>query len=221
MRDYPPFYPLPPMKTRLVHSTLLALATASVSHAGIVWSGSMNVPVPFNFDGVYLNPFTGATAATQPADWNAAPWLNPFFGGVDIGNDALMRPVITGADQVVNLGFGGTIGVASTFPAGESGSTTHVGAAANQFHLNTPGYLGFAFEPAVGGATYYGWAQIEISNTGAGRILDWAYDDAPGTAIRAGATPVPEPGTALFGLALLGTALTRRHRAGTRSAKVG
>jgi hypothetical protein len=208
------------MQIQLLHSTLLALATASASHAGIVWSGPANVPVPFNFDGVYLNPFTGATSATQPADWNAAPWLNPFFGGVDIGNDALMRPVITGADQVVNLGLGETISAASTFAAGESGSTTHVGAAANQFQLGTPGYLGFAFEPTIGGATYYGWAQIKISNTGAGTILGWAYDDAPGTAIRAGATPVPEPGTALFGLALLGTALIRRHRADTASVKV-
>ena len=200
------------MKTRLLHSTLLALATASASHAGIVWSGPMNVPVPFTFDGVYLNPFTGATAATQPADWNAAPWLNPFFGGVDIGSDALLRPVITGADQVVNLGVGETISAASTFAAGESGSTTHVGAAANQFQLGTPGYLGFAFEPALGGATYYGWAQLTISNTGAGTLHDWAYENAAGAAIRVGAVAVPEPGTALFGLALLGTALTRRVR---------
>ena len=200
------------MKLRLLHSTLLALATASASHAGIVWSGLMNVPVPFTFDGIYLNPFTGATATTLPADWNAAPWLNPFFGGVDIGNDALLRPVITGADQVVNLGAGAAIGAASIFAAGESGSTTHVGAAANQFQLGTPGYLGFAFEPAPGGATYYGWAQLTISNTGAGTLHDWAYENAAGAAIRAGAVPVPEPGTALFGLALLGTALTRRAR---------
>ena len=147
------------MKTRLLHSTLLALATASASHAGIVWSGPMNVPVPFTFDGVSLNPFTGATAATQPADWNAAPWLNPFFGGVNIGSDALLRPVIIGADQVVNLGAGETISAANIFAAGESGSTTHVGPAANQFPLNTPGYLGFAFEPSPVGATHYGWAQ--------------------------------------------------------------
>ena len=200
------------MKLRFLHFTVLALATASASHAGIVWSGPMNVPVPFTFDGVYLNPFTGATAATQPADWNAAPWLNPFFGGVDIGSDALLRPVITGADQVVNLGAGATISAASIFAAGESGSTTHVGAAANQFHLGTPGYFGFAFEPALGGATYYGWAQLTISNTGAGTLHDWAYENAAGTAIRVGAVAVPEPGTALFGLALLGTALTRRVR---------
>ena len=199
------------MKTRLLLSTLLALAAASAGHASVVWSGAVNLPIPFTFDGLYLNPFTGATTATQPADWNTAPWLNPFFGGVDLGNDARLRPVITGADQVVNVAFGTMIDSTGNFAAGESGSTTHVGPAANQFQLGTPGYLGFAFEPAVAGATYYGWAQIAISNTGAGTLLDWAYDNAPGTAIPAGTT-VPEPGTALLlGLGAAVCAARRRR----------
>ena len=199
------------MKTRLLLSTLLVLAAASAGHASIVWSGPVNLPVPFTFDGLYLNPCTGATAATQPADWNTAPWINPFFGGVYIGNDALLRPVIIGADQVVNLGAGVTISAARTFVAGESGSTTHVGPSAQQFQLGTPGYLGFAFEPATGGATHYGWVQITIRNTGAGTIHDWAYDDAAGTGIPAGA--VPEPGSALLlGLGAAAWAVRRRRK---------
>lgn len=179
------------------------------SHASIIWSGPMNVPVPSTFDGVYFNPFTGATAATQPADWNAAPWLNPFFGGVNIGSDTLLRPVITGADQVMNLGAGVTISAASIFAAGESGSITHVGPASNQFQIGTPGYFGFAFEPALAGATYYGWAQITISNTGEGTLHGWAYEDAAGKAMPVGA--VPEPGTALLlGLGAMSWAARRR-----------
>ena len=34
-------------------------------------------------------PATPATAA-QPGDWNTAPWLNPFFGGVFIDTDAAL-----------------------------------------------------------------------------------------------------------------------------------
>ena len=194
----------------LILCTLPVLALPPSAHSAVVYSGPVNIPIPLTLDGLYLNPYTGATAATQPADWNTAPWLNPFFGGVYLATDALLRPVITGADQVVNLGAGVTIGGGSNFAAGESGSSTHVGPAANQFQLGTPGFLGFAFEPAVAGPTHYGWAQITISNTGAGTLHNWAYDDAPGTGIPAGL--VPEPGSALMlGLAASAWAARRRR----------
>lgn len=199
------------MKNRLLLSALLALAATSAGHAGIVWSGPMDLPAPLTFDGLYLNPFTGTTAAAQPADWNSAPWLNPFFGGVYIGSDELLRPVITGADQVVNLDAGETIGAASTFAGGESGSSTHVGPATDQFQLDAPGYLGFAFATATGGPTYYGWVRITVRNTGAGTLHEWAYEDAAGTAIPAGA--VPEPGSALlFGLGVAMCVAQRRRK---------
>lgn len=53
------------------------------------------------------------------------PWFNPFFGGVFIANGDLLRPVITGTDQVVNLAAGTMIGATSNFVVGESGSTCY------------------------------------------------------------------------------------------------
>ena len=168
--------------------------------------------MPLTLDGLYLNLYTGVATGTYPADWNTAPWLNPFFGGVDIASSALLRPVITGADQILSLAPGTVIGSGSNFALGESGSSTHLGAGAGQFTRGVPGYLGFAMQTAPASPTYYGWLQIEIHNTGPGVILGWAYQDTPGTAIPAGI--VPEPACAGL-LVMAGAAVAlRRHRRG-------
>ena len=157
----------------------------------------------------------GATSGTFPSDWSTAPWLNPFFGGVNIANSALLRPIITGTDQILNLAAGTVINGAGNFVAGESGSSTHVGVAANQFHFGTVGIMGFVFEATGGGSSYYGWGRLNVNNVGAGSIVDWAYDNTPETSILAGQiAPVPEPaeGARILLLALPGVSLLLRRR---------
>ena len=200
------------MKIRVLLLLLSSLALgAAPSRAAIVYSGIQNIAVPLDLNGVYVNPFTKATAATQPADWNTAPWINPFFGGVDIANDDLLRPAVTGATQILKLTFGTVVNGGSTFTAARSGSAAHVGAGVQQFQLGTTGYLGFVMQTAVAGPLFYGWMQVVIQNAGPGTIVDWAYQDSAGTLITVGA--IPEPATALLtlaGSALL--ALGRRRR---------
>ena len=79
-----------------------------------------------------------------------------------------------------------------------------------QFALDVPGYLGVAFRSTAAGPDYYGWIQIQISNTGPGKVISWAREDVSGAPIQAGAGAVPEPGPAL--LALTGAGLTLRRR---------
>ena len=204
------------MKPRFLLLLVLALLAATVPYgrASIVYSGIQNVPIPLDFNGVYFRIDTGVSTLVAPGDYNTAPWMNPFFGGVDIGNGALLRPVITGADQVLNLPAGTLISGASNFVAGESGSSTHVGGGAGQFQLNVPGYMGTTFRPTPGGLDYYGWVQMEINNAGAGKIISWAYEGVSGGSILAGQTPpsAPEPGTAVFSLAVILAGLGRRAR---------
>ena len=91
-----------------------------------------------------------------------------------------------------------------------------------QFTLNSPGYIGFAFRTTLNGQDYFGWLQMELktapasTNIGSGIILAWAYESVSGTPIQVGDIgAVPEPGTALAGLAacgVCGLGLLRRLR---------
>ena len=199
---------------RLIHLLLLSAALATSSKAAVIYH-STPISIPLDFDGIYLNPLTGVTTATHPGDWNTAPWFNPFFGGVYVWTNDLLRPEVTGADQVVNEAINAVIGTGSNFVAGESGSSTHIGAAGNQFQLGTPGIIGFTFKATTGGPSFYGWARVNFSNSGAGSVLDYAYDDAAGTSIAAGFNGIvaaPEPGRmVLLMLGALACGLRRRR----------
>ena len=204
------------MKSRSFLLFLLAIpAATSVTRATIVYSGQQDVPIPLDPEGEYLRLDTGATTGAFPADWATAPWINPFFGGVDIGNSPLLRPVITGTDQIMNLSPGIPIGSGSNFVAGESGSSTHFGIGSGLFGLNVPGYLGVTFRSTVSGPDYYGWIQVQISNVGPGKIISWAYENESGTPIAAGQTvaTAPEPGVlALLCAGVLGFSRRPRQR---------
>ena len=202
------------MKRHLIQSLALLLALIpSGSRAAVVYSGVQNIAIPQTFDGVYLNIQSGATAFTEPATWNTAPWLNPFFGGVGIANGSLLQPFVTGANQVVNIAPGGIIGIGGNFGPAPGGSSTHVGPASNQFQPVVTGYVGYRFQLPGAGADYFGWLGVQVNNVGAGTIIDWAYQNVAGQPVAAGSvSAVPEPGTAMFGLALYGVCVRRRRR---------
>ena len=199
------------MKSRLILPILFLNAIAEpAAHAAIVFSGIQNIAIPMNFEGEYLRLDIPQSVQTFPVDWASAPWVNLFFGGVDIANSPLLRPAIQGGDQITNLDYGTYITAAGNYAAGESGSSTHVGTGPGQFALNVPGYMGFAFRTTTTGPDYYGWMELRINNTGPGQIISWAYEDTAGTGIPAG---VPEPGTAeFFGMAVLGFCVWRRRK---------
>lgn len=184
------------------------------AHSAVIYSGEQNLSVAQNLGGLYLNVFTGSTAASEPMDWATAPWINPFFGGVSIGGSELLRMATDGSSRALNQVVGAIIDSSDTFATGESGSATHAGPAGDQFALNAQGLLGFVMQTATGGPLRYGWMRIHIANSGPGSIVDWAYDDT-GAGIQAGFTGtmlVPEPSRALFLLMGLLAVVIRRRR---------
>ena len=206
------------MKRHLIAlmSACLSLSSAQV-RASIIDGNGQNIAIPYDFDGIYLNVQTGATAFAQPGTWATEPWLNPFFGGTVIGNSASFLPIITGADQIVNLAFGTSIGAGGNFVAGPSGSSTHTGPAGNQFQVGVTGYIGYKFQwPGGGGQDHYGWMGVTVNDVGTGSIVNWAYENTAGTSILAGAVSgIPEPAQACCALLLAmpgACVLIRRRR---------
>ncbi len=197
------------MKFRFLLLFALAVATPA-SRATIVYSGVQDFTIPFDLEGSYLRIDSGATTGALPGDWSTAPWINPYFGGVKIASSPLLRPIITGSSQILNLAVGTVIDGTSNFVAGESGSETHFGIGAGQFALNVPGYLGVTFRQTVGGPDYYGWIELQVSNLGPGKIISWAYENVSAAPIQVGATP--EPGVLGLLCASLGVLGWMRNR---------
>lgn len=96
-----------------------------------------------------------------------------------------------GLAYVSALGAGATID-AGTVGSDFFGSLAYGASNPNaEFNNATDAYIGLSFP--IGGGTHFGWIRVDIDNA-AGTLLikDWAYDDAAGVGIAAGA--VPEPG---------------------------
>jgi hypothetical protein len=181
---------------------------AGNSHAAIIASGLRDIVIPTTFVGVYLDVDAGTTVAEEAAGWD----INPFFGGEGIANSPSFEPVrmtVNVDSAVVNLGFGETVGAASTFAAGYAGSASHIGGSAEQFVSGNEGYIGFKLTTDSNDGPYYGWMRLVLANNGStGLIRDWAYETSGGT-ITVGA--VPEPATATL-VAACAVAFTFRRR---------
>lgn len=197
-------------------SVLLALCLVTPTEGAIVYSGLQNIPIPLNFDGVYLDLDTSTYSTSVIAGWE----INPFFAGQGIANSANFQPLRAGTDPLDayrSIALGSSISaVTSYFAFGEGGSATnHIGLLSGQFHPGEDGLLGFAFTPSLSASTLYGWMRLNLDpGSGTGVIRDWAYNTIADEGILAGMLlATPEPGRGLF-VMLGGLPLLMRRRRG-------
>ena len=196
---------------------LLPFLIPHSAQSAVVYSGIQNLSVPQDLGGLYLNvtlPGFTTNGGTEPGSWATAPWINPFFGGVSIGNSDLLRPNTDGAGRDLKVAIGSIVNNTLDFASGEAGSTTHVGAGADQFQLGAQGLLAFEMQETVGGPNRYGWMRIVINNTGVGTIVDWAYDTTASSIIAGwtGTVLIPEPSRMLLLLGGMQALVLRRRR---------
>ena len=187
------------------------VGTTATAEADIVYSGPVNIAVPDNIDGVYMNVVTGqsGTAGGSVAGWDINPYSSPN------GNFNLWGPDATTWFNVAGqyIQPTGTI-VDNTGTFGRPGG----GNISAQVALNSDqNYLGFEFiNEALGGQTQYGWIQFQFGATAGSRsIIGYAYENSGGGIAIGDIGAIPEPST--FGLLALGaiglTTLRRRRSA--------
>jgi hypothetical protein len=194
-------------------TTGAGLVDAPQAAADIVYSGPVNIVIPDNIDGIYMNLVTGATGTTSGvAGWD----INPYSAAAGQFNlwaattTTWYNPsgVIGNADGYI-LPFGTPISSGPNFF--RPGGGTNVGAATN-INLNGPNLFGVQFSEASvnGGANIYGWVEITFGGSASTRaITGYAYETSGG-GIDAGA--IPEPGSfAALALGALGLFGRRRR----------
>ena len=193
-----------------VATAALAAPALPTTEAAVISSGPLNLAVPQNLDGIYLNLVTGATGtATPPAGWDFNPYatssatLLSFNFGTGAGGVAV-------GGILQNLAPGSTISAASTFLTGLQ--TTATATSIFRAGVNA-GYLGLRFVNEATGLTNYGYVQFSTTgpNGFGATILSYAYENTGG-AITVPAA-VPEPSTfALFGVMAVGALGVRQWR---------
>jgi hypothetical protein len=212
------------MKLHLLTSFLL-LSAASVSQAALVYFDGLEIPIPTNFNGVFID----IEAGTSSTSTFASADVNFFFGGDGISNDAdfsaatptaqfrrtgtsMFDPAVTSAEN--DIIDGTTVAFSTGFGGSGSSPNDHLGTGAGQFAVGTRNYLAFSLLLPDGGSgttTHYGYLEVTLTDNAAGGVIHgWVYDDTPDAPVTV--VPIPEPSAALLTTLALAFVAIRRRR---------
>jgi hypothetical protein len=178
------------------------------AHAQIVYSGPVNIPIPADIDGVYLNILNGLTGTS---DTSVPGWdINPYsasgptsFNLWGWSASTWFRPLPSGPYPQAP----GTL-VDGTGNFSRPGGGTNI---APQVTLNAANYFGFRFQNEDTSTINYAWVEITFGPTSDVRsITGYAYESS-GAGIEIAA--VPEPSSmALLSAGAAGLLAYRRRR---------
>jgi MYXO-CTERM domain-containing protein len=201
------------LSNRLVKHFGAAAAAATVvggANAAIV-TWNLNLVIPNNFDGAYINIAAQTTGTSSAlAGWDINPYgagsMNFFApSSAPAPVTTYVRTQATGGPS--SLAGGTVIGASSVFANSTTAVITSAGVGSNGWTLNATNYFGFRFWNESTSAINYGYGAMQVGATAGTRTLLFIeYGDA-GESV----TVVPAPGAmALVGLA--GLAARRRRR---------
>lgn len=169
----------------------VAAAGLTASSTGAVVARQVDLVIPADANGLYLNLETGHSSgnAFEGCDFNAYGnpycniWSAPSWGTgyVDFGYG--------GPSGYTNLPVG--MGIDHSLYFAESIGTYPQGSEPFQWSLNSMGFIGIRFV-ASDNLTHYGWVAIQFGNTETDRrIVAYGYESVAGQGIAVGAIPAP------------------------------
>jgi MYXO-CTERM domain-containing protein len=188
------------------------VGAAHQADAGIVWSGIVNINIPSNVDGVYLNVITGqsGSSGSSAAGWDLNPYSSSNLTFFAPSGGGMVRGFGSSASLVDNLAYLTVIGAGASFNYG-TGSVETSGATGMNLN-SSENLVGFQFVNEATGATHYGWARLQFTGatfTQPRAIVEYAFESTAGASIQAGVIPAPG---ALALLAAAGLMARRRRR---------
>ncbi|MFM7052002.1 MAG: dockerin type I domain-containing protein [Planctomycetota bacterium] len=172
---------------RHLAAVTVAAVTAGTASAAVQYT-AVNLIVPNNIDGLYINVETLATgsAGSVVAGWDINPYSATSLTWFNATGTGMMRYPGATTGSAGNLAIGTIVGASGSYGSG----AVVVGSAAGNWQLNALNRFGFRFI-AADGQTHYGWGtfQIGASISGADRkITELAWETSPGVAISVGDT---------------------------------
>lgn len=194
--------------------TALATILAAPAHAAIVYSGPVNISIPDDIDGIYLNVVSGASGAPGGAvpGWD----INPYSAGA--GLFSLWGPTVNTWFTPTGVSDGNYVLPFGTPISGPNAAFFRPGGATDigpQVTLGAANLFGFRFTAEPGGTNHFGWIEITFGGDASTRaITGYAFESTPNLAIQAGV--IPEPGTyalMIAGLAGIAGFAARRRKA--------
>jgi hypothetical protein len=208
-------------------AAVLVSAAAGSAQAAVIYSGTVNLPVPNTIDGLFLNVVTGSTFTGPGFPTLGGPGsnydINPFgttswsFFSPGSSGQSAPTPVPTSQKGYV---ASSTSGPVSNLPQGtliDGSSILNTGTpSGSAVATGSPAIVGFRFRNENDTSTpnddtvHFGWARFNLSAGAPGTLIDYAWESTPNVGILAGVA-VPEPAS-LGVLGLGGAMLVQRRR---------
>lgn len=174
---------------RVPGAAVISWVIAGAASADVVSSGFVDLNIPSNEEGLYLNLVTGEHSTSGPVagtDINVSSAFTLLFSA--FGGDEGFVSAVNGFGGVNNLTAGSLVGPSLSF-VGSTTPTYPNGGSLAWVLDSCENRVGIRFVNEATGTLHYGWIRFSIGTTFSNQprsIVEYAYESIPNTPIAVG-----------------------------------